>query len=79
MKQIISKKSAKLPVWDLSDLYLSPDDKALEADLISVDRESQNFHKKYHNKIKQMEGAELANTIALYEKIDEKSKNSNVI
>tara|TARA_B100000886_G_scaffold340012_1_gene307440 strand:- start:16130 stop:17914 length:1785 start_codon:yes stop_codon:yes gene_type:complete len=71
VNQIIPKKSETLPSWDLSDLYASPDDAALKKDLLSVGRKAKNFHKKFRNKIKQMDGAALARSIVLYEKIDE--------
>jgi oligoendopeptidase F len=37
--------------WDLSDLYASPDDPRIEADMQEVDRRAQAFEKKYRGKV----------------------------
>jgi oligoendopeptidase F len=60
-------KIGKLPNWNLDDLYKSPKDKNLSADLELSAKEITAFEKKYQNKISDLSGAELAKAIAQYE------------
>ena len=36
------------PNWDLSDLYKSPQDKNIKADIAKAIKSAQNFNKKYN-------------------------------
>jgi oligoendopeptidase F len=63
---------AELPVWDLGDLYRSPEDPALAADLRAAEAEAQGFAARHAGKLGGMDGAALAAAIAEYERIEER-------
>ena len=42
-----SKKLGKLPIWNLSDLYDSPNNKNIKSDLDYIKNFTINFEKKY--------------------------------
>jgi oligoendopeptidase F len=63
---------AELPVWDLGDLYRSPEDPALAADLHAAEAEAQAFAARHAGKLGGMDGAALAAAIAEYERIEER-------
>lgn len=60
-----------LPVWDLSDLYASPDAPTVKADFDASAKSAEAFALKYQGKLASLSGAELGAAIAAYEKIDE--------
>ena len=64
-------KSAKLPVWDLTDLYASPNDDAVVRDFNALSKKATVFAKKYTGKLNTLKGDELATAIAEYEKIQD--------
>ena len=62
---------AKLPKWNLGDLYPSINSKKINFDLDSIERLSKSFEKKYENKISKLSSLQLYNAILELEKIDE--------
>lgn len=60
-----------LPVWDLSDLYPSPDSPKLQSDLAQADASARAFKDRYAGKLVSGTGRVLANVIAEYERIEE--------
>ena len=63
---------AALPVWDLGDLYRSPEDPALAADLEAAETEAKGFAARHAGTLGAMDGAALAAAIAEYERIEER-------
>lgn len=63
--------AAELPAWDLSDLYLSPDDPAIEADFAKADQRARALAGAYGGKLAGLSGTGLADVIAQYELIEE--------
>ncbi|HEY4041538.1 MAG TPA: M3 family oligoendopeptidase [Rhodopila sp.] len=61
----------QLPSWDLSDLYLSPDDPRAMADLTQAARAAKAFAQVRTGKLAALSGADLAAAIAEYEQIQE--------
>ncbi len=64
-------EATNLPVWDLSDLYASPDSPKLQADLDWADAAARAFKDRYTGKIGSSSGGALAEAIAEYERIEE--------
>jgi oligoendopeptidase F len=60
-----------LPVWDLSDLYPSPDSPALKADLDQADAAARAFKEQYAGTLASRDGDGIAAAIAAYERIQE--------
>lgn len=60
-----------LPRWDLSDLYAGPQDPQLAIDLDQADEDSQAFARVWQGRLAGVPGAELAQAIAEYQRIDE--------
>ena len=60
-----------LPEWDLSDLYASPQDPALKADLELSAKEAAAFETAFKGKVTGLNGAALADAIARYEGLQE--------
>ncbi|MDJ0390986.1 M3 family oligoendopeptidase [Roseomonas sp. E05] len=63
--------AAALPAWDLSDLYATPADPKLEADLARADAEARAFAEAHAGKLAAHSGDRLAEAIAAYERIEE--------
>ena len=61
----------QLPAWDLSDLYLSPDDPRVAADLTQTEQTAKAFGQSRAGKLADLSGADLAAAIAEYEQIQE--------
>ena len=61
----------ELPAWDLSDLYAGPDCPALAADLTQAETGAAAFAARYQGKLAGFSGAELAQAVAEYERLDE--------
>lgn len=59
------------PRWDLSDLYANPQDPQLTIDLDQADEDSQAFARVWQGRLAGVSGAELAQAIAEYQRIDE--------
>ena len=60
-----------LPVWDLSDLYPSPDSPKLQADLTEAGEAARAFKARYAGTLAASDGATIAGAIAAYERIQE--------
>ncbi len=60
-----------LPVWDLSDLYASPEDPALAADLDRAEEAGKAFAARLSGKLGGLSGDALAEAIGEYERIEE--------
>ena len=63
--------SADLPVWDLTDLYQSMDDPAIERDLAAVSEAADELIKEGQGKLAGMDGGALASFIQRYERIED--------
>ena len=63
--------STELPVWDLSDLYQSMDDPAIERDLTSANETADALIQEGQGKLAGMEGRVLAAFIQRYETIED--------
>ncbi len=61
----------KLPEWDLSDFYHSPNANTLLQDIAALEKQCAEFARKYDGKIASMDGKGLARAIAEYEQIQE--------
>jgi oligoendopeptidase F len=53
--------------WDLSDVYASPDDPKIEADLSESDRRAKELAEKYRGRVAALAPAELASLLRTYE------------
>ncbi|WP_369796805.1 M3 family oligoendopeptidase [Belnapia sp. F-4-1] len=60
-----------MPVWDLSDLYASPEDPRLAADLDRAEEEGKAFAARLSGKLGGLSGDALAEAIGRYERIEE--------
>ncbi|WP_407927529.1 M3 family oligoendopeptidase [Belnapia mucosa] len=60
-----------LPVWDLSDLYASPEDPKLTADLDGADAAGKAFAARFSSRLGGLSGDALAEAIGEYERIEE--------
>jgi oligoendopeptidase F len=63
--------AVELPAWDLSDLYPSPDDPAIETDFASAEQRARAFADAYAGKLPALSGTALADAVAQYEQIEE--------
>ena len=63
--------SEGLPAWDLSDLYASPEDPRIMADLTQAEQSAKAFGQARSGKLAGLSGAGLAAAIAEYEGIQE--------
>jgi len=66
-----SRVPDSLPVWDLGDLYPGPDSPELARDLAASAAAAADFAERYQGRLAELEGAELAEAIARYERIAE--------
>ncbi len=64
------KNLGKLPIWNLGDLYESPNSKKLRDDLSNLSIISKKFEKKYNNKVINLSSEKLSKAIIELEKID---------
>jgi oligoendopeptidase F len=71
MSDAATVQTDQLPTWDLSDLYLSPDDPRLIADLSQAEQTAKAFAQSVAGRLAERSGAELAAAIATYEQIQE--------
>jgi len=62
----------KLPVWNLGDMYKSPNAKSISSDLNYIKKFSKKFEKDYEGKISKLRPKQLFEAIVKLEKIDEK-------
>ncbi|RMF10068.1 MAG: M3 family oligoendopeptidase [Alphaproteobacteria bacterium] len=67
-----NEMTAKLPEWDLSDLYAGPDAPEIERDLETAAAEARAFENRYQGRLATLDGAGLAEAIAAYEAIQER-------
>ena len=66
----IKKNLGKLPIWNLGDLYESPNSKKLRDDLSNLSIITKKFEKKYNNKVINSSSEKLLKAIIELEKID---------
>jgi oligoendopeptidase F len=52
-------EKADLPVWDLADLYPSPDAPALTRDLEDAAKQAKDLRRRFEGKIASLDGAAL--------------------
>ena len=64
------KNLGKLPIWNLGDLYESPNSKKLRDDLSNLSIITKKFEKKYNNKVINSSSEKLLKAIIELEKID---------
>jgi oligoendopeptidase F len=64
-------KLAKLPEWNLNDLYESPQSAKLQADIIKATEEAKSFADTYQEKLKGLSGEALAQSIKSYEALSD--------
>lgn len=62
---------AALPSWDLADLYASPADPAIQADLDRAEAQARAFQERLAGQLDGLSGDALAEAIAEYERIEE--------
>ena len=67
-----SIKLGKLPIWNLSDLYDSPNNKKMNSDLVIIRNSTMNFAKKYQGKITSLKAQALFKAIEKLQVINEK-------
>lgn len=63
--------AAALPHWDLTDLYASPEDPRIAADLAATLTQAQAFAPRYQGRLEALSGADLAVALAEYEALQE--------
>ena len=61
----------ELPSWDLADLYASPDDPAIGADLARAADAAAAFEQTHKGRLAGLDATQLADAIAEYERIEE--------
>jgi oligoendopeptidase F len=64
-------KLAKLPEWNLNDLYESPQSAKLQADIIKATEDAKTFADTYQEKLKGLSGEALALSIKSYEALSD--------
>jgi oligoendopeptidase F len=60
------------PTWDLGDLYASPDDPRIEADLAWAEGEAQALARDHQGKLAELSGDALAAMLERYEALDDR-------
>ncbi len=60
-----------LPSWDLSDLYASPDDPRIDADLGRAEEAARDFESRHKGHLAGLDAGALATALADYERIEE--------
>ncbi len=70
-KQAPAKATKSLPVWDLTDLYASPKDPKIAAELKSLAKKAAQFAKDYAGKLAKLSGNDLAAAVVAYEKMQD--------
>jgi oligoendopeptidase F len=63
----------KPPEWDLSDLYPSPDSRALTRDLAQLTDDAEVFHPRYEGRLADLSGVALGAAVETYERLQELS------
>jgi oligoendopeptidase F len=56
--------------WDLSDLYDSPDDPRLDAEVADAERSTEAFYERFHGTVGELDAAGLAEAVAERERIE---------
>ncbi len=67
----LAASTADLPSWDLRDLYASPDDPRLHADLAATEQAARDFAARYAGRLADLSGADLAAAVRAYEELQE--------
>jgi len=70
-KVVGANELGQMPEWDLSDLYASPDDPKLDADLKECDARAKAFQEAYQGKLAALSGDAFGEAIAEYERMTE--------
>ena len=70
-KKAPEKAAKALPVWDLTDLYASPKDLKITAELKALTKKSAQFTKDYAGKLAKLSGNDLAAAVVVYEKMQD--------
>ena len=71
IKQLVhTKKIQKLPIWNLKDLYSSPNSKEIQKDLELINKECLAFEKQFSQKVLSCNEKQLYKAIIQLEKID---------
>jgi oligoendopeptidase F len=65
--------TVEAPTWDLSDLYTSGDDHAIDRDLDAADAGAEELDAHYRGRIAGMDADELSNCLGAYEAVRERS------
>jgi oligoendopeptidase F len=71
MNDLSPASVSPLPTWDLSDLYPSPDNPAVAADVARAQEMARKFAATYAGKLATLSGGAIAAAIAEYERIEE--------
>jgi oligoendopeptidase F len=66
-----SEAGAALPRWDLSDLYPARDAPEVAADLERSEAEARTLQERYQGRVAELDGAELGELVAAYERVEE--------
>ena len=67
----LSGSAAALPDWDLRDLYASPGDPKIAADSAATEDGAKAFFARYQGRLAGLSGAELADAVGDYERLQE--------
>lgn len=62
---------SKAPTWDLSDLYESPEDPAIETDFGAIAEAATTFRERFQGKVDTLDAETFGEAIALYEGVTE--------
>ena len=68
---VAQAEPSALPAWDLKDLYAGMDDPQIKADLDRAEAEARRFSDTYRGRLAGLSGAEIAEAIATFERIEE--------
>ena len=69
---VVKEDLANLPVWDLTDLYESPDCRALTDDLALCETEAKDLESRCRGRLDEMSGDDLGQVLADYERLQER-------
>ncbi|GBD44072.1 Oligoendopeptidase F, plasmid [bacterium HR40] len=69
---LVTDDAETLPIWDLSDLYASPEDPRLAADLEAAASEAERLERDYAGRLADLDGDALGRLIVAYEAVEER-------
>lgn len=70
--------NAPAPVWDLTDLFFSPDDPRLLESLDGARKDAEAFQTRYRGSLERLAPGELAEAIASYEHLQQRAAKAGV-